>query len=398
MPPVVLLKTPVDIGALDTTLEVGSNSSPSEQSAIQQCVKTQQALQESIQRVAQTFRAAQAWQAFLAPQAAADTQGLRRRVAALKEKIAAAQAPIAPLIDSRWIEAQERLQTLGAPLKTVNECVRKAFQPIQHEVLRGQKTLQGLAAAFQAWKARLQPVIDRITSLVPFIQSQLPRWEAFAGPGTPWRDVMDLYHIAKGDHDWLTPEEQNAALHRLAAQAQVFLAGQARDALAQRAREVHLSPRELLRQQIVLAAVLLVIAESDTSQRLQVGQTRICTPEGRWQPLSPSSLLPWQYMRWFWRQVPKAVTALLLDRPYPQTLRTPTVKRVVHEVVPSPEATVQARSLLRAVWDVASPQQQAILRLLWDEEPVNHIAALLGISRAHVYAQLTRLQAKSQDL
>jgi hypothetical protein len=50
-----LLKTPVDIGALDTTLEVDSNSSPSEQSAIQQCVKTQQAIQESCQREAQTF-------------------------------------------------------------------------------------------------------------------------------------------------------------------------------------------------------------------------------------------------------------------------------------------------------------------------------------------------------
>ena len=71
---------------------------------------------------------------------------------------------------------------------------------------------------------------------------------------------------------------------------------------------------------------------------------------------------------------------------------------VAPEVALSPEAIVQARSLLRATWDVASPQQQAILRLLRDEEPVSHIAARLGVSRAHVYAQLARLQAKIQDL
>jgi hypothetical protein len=55
MPPVVLLKTLVEIGALDTTLEVGSNSSSSAQSTRLQCVKAQQAIQESIQREAQTF-------------------------------------------------------------------------------------------------------------------------------------------------------------------------------------------------------------------------------------------------------------------------------------------------------------------------------------------------------
>jgi DNA-binding CsgD family transcriptional regulator len=208
---------------------------------------------------------------------------------------------------------------------------------------------------------------------------------------------MDLYHIAQGDHDWLTPEEQNAALHRLAAQAPVFLARQARDALAQRAREVHHSPRELLRQQIVPAAVLLVIAESDTPQLLQIGRTRIPTPEGRWQPLTPSSLLPWQYVQWFWWQVPKAVIALLLDLPYPQTPHAPTRASGMDETVPSPEAAVEARELLRAAWDVASPQQQDILRLL-AEEPVGEIAARLGISRSHVYAQLARLQAKIQAL
>jgi hypothetical protein len=162
MPPAVLLKTPADIGARDITLEVGSNSSPSEPSAIQQCVKLQQAVQESIQREAQTFRAAQALQAFLAAQPAADMQRVMGLGAALKEQIAAAQAPITPLIESPWKEAQEhaqrlvasfqlpsdsrwqgtleRLQTLGAPWNAIHERVREAFQlfqPFQQEVLQG---------------------------------------------------------------------------------------------------------------------------------------------------------------------------------------------------------------------------------------------------------------------
>jgi hypothetical protein len=108
MPPVVLLKTPVDIGALDTIREVGSNSSPSEQSAIQQWVKTQQAIQESSQREAQAFRATQALKEFLAAQATADKQYLMGPIAALKKQIAAAQAPIALLIELHLKEDQER--------------------------------------------------------------------------------------------------------------------------------------------------------------------------------------------------------------------------------------------------------------------------------------------------
>ena len=146
------------------------------------------------------------------------------------------------------------------------------------------------------------------------------------------------------------------------------------------------------------AVILLVIAESMTPQRLQIGRTRIGTPEGTWPPLSPMSLLPWQYVQWFWQQVPKAVTAVLLDQPYPQTPPAPPVEWVAPEVALSPEAIVQARSLLHAVWHVASPQQQAILRLLWDREPVSYIAVHLGISRSSVYTQLARLQAKIQDL
>src|SRR5262245_59942074 len=104
MPPVAL-RTTADIGVLDTTLAVGSNPSPSEQSSIQQCVKTQQAIQESFQREAQTFRTAPTLQAFLGAQVAADGQYLMGLVAALKAQSAAAQAPIAPLIDFRGTEA-----------------------------------------------------------------------------------------------------------------------------------------------------------------------------------------------------------------------------------------------------------------------------------------------------
>jgi hypothetical protein len=210
---------------------------------------------------------------------------------------------------------------------------------------------------------------------------------------------MDLLHIAHGNHDWLTPEEEDAVLQRLAARARVFVRGEAWQVLTQRASKARLQPRELLQRDIVPAAILLVIAESMTPQRLQIGRTRLGTPEGTWPPLSPMSLLPWQYVKWFWQQVPKAVTAFLLDQPYPQTPPAPPVEWVAPEVALSPEAIVQARSLLHAVWHVASPQQQDILRLLLlEESTVAEVAARLRVRRAHVYAQLDRLQAKIQDL
>jgi len=156
-------------------------------------MKIQQALQESSQREAQAFRAAQALQDFSAAQAKADMQRLMGPVAALKEQLAAAQVHIVPLIehwkenqeraqrlvasfqpriDSRWTEALERLQTLGAPLKGAAERVRGAFQLFQpsqqQEVLQVQKKLQEFTASFQAvsqdWKARLQPLLDWMTS------------------------------------------------------------------------------------------------------------------------------------------------------------------------------------------------------------------------------------------
>jgi RNA polymerase sigma factor (sigma-70 family) len=238
-------------------------------------------------------------------------------------------------------------------------------------------------------------------TLSSFVERQRPRWEAFAGPGTPFRDILDLNHIAHGHHDWLTAEEQDAALQCLVAQAPVFLPRQARRALAQRARDAHLQPREQLQRHILPAAVLLVVAESETPQRLQVGRTRIRTAEGAWQPLPPVSLLPWQYVQWFFAQISKAAVALLLDYPYPHphTPRAPIIEQGVCEAAPSPERTVQARSILRAMWDIASPQQRDILRLHFLEgEPVGEIAARLGISRSHVYAQLARLQAKIEAL
>jgi DNA repair exonuclease SbcCD ATPase subunit len=171
MPPVVLLKTPVDIAALDTTLEVSSNSSLSEQSAIQQYVKIQQAIQESIQREAQTFRAAQAAAKEQSAAAQAPIAPLIERWKEDQERAQSLAASFQPLIDSRWTEARERLQTLRAPLKAIHERVREAFQlfqPFQHEVLQGQKKLQEFAAPFQAYfqdlKARLQPFYDRMAS------------------------------------------------------------------------------------------------------------------------------------------------------------------------------------------------------------------------------------------
>jgi hypothetical protein len=275
MPPVVLLKTSIDIGALNTTLDVGSNSSLCEQRAIQQWVKTQQAIPESIQREAQTFRAAQALQECLAAQAAAnmqrlmgpvafttkqqaatDIQRLMGPVAALKEQIAAAQAHIAPRIDSRWKETQERLQTLGAPLKAIHERGREEsqlVQPVQYEVLQVQKKLQELAAPFQAFlqdlKARQQLFIDRTASKA--FQKKAQRMSDI---NTMVRACCPLYRERHPEHeqeDWI-----NAALTQLITQLHPGLRKPcAAEALRQQATAQHTSPQDFLRTVVFPEAI-----------------------------------------------------------------------------------------------------------------------------------------------
>jgi DNA-binding CsgD family transcriptional regulator len=451
MSPVVLLKTAVDIGALDTTLEVGSNSSPSEQSAIQQCVKTQQAIQESLQRAVQTFRAAPALQAFLAAQAAADGQCLMGPVAAFKEQIAAAQAHIAPRIDSRWKEdqerarrlaasfqpridsrwkeTQERLQTPGAPLKAIHERVREAFQlfqPIQHEVLRAKKAFQGLAAPyqalFQAWQAQMQPFLEQMTA----IQAPLALLKddpKFQEGAQRTRDIITLvraccplYRESDPEHQ---QEEINAALTRLIAQLYPGLRNpRAAQALRQKAATRHTSTKNFLRTEVFPTAIRLVASEVTSSRRMRVGRKWVTNRDGKVLVVAPwGTPLTFQaFTHWFFSQVYGAAAAIVLDDVYPRPT-TQQAQVVVYEEDALERLTVPASAsardsamltaLLQAeerdpadqlhrLLTIASPRARELFRLLRQKLSIKEAAAVLGMSPATAYVHIYRTRAKGR--
>jgi DNA-binding CsgD family transcriptional regulator len=426
MPPVVLLKTPVDIAALDTSLEVSSDSSLSEQSAIQQYVKSQQAIQESIRREAQTFRAAQALKEFLAAQAAA------------KEQIAAAQAPIAPLIerwkedqeraqrlaasfqpliDSQWTEAQERLQTLGAPLKAIHQRVREAFQlfqPFQQEVLQVQKKLQEFAAPFQAFtqdlKARQQPFIDRMAS-----KAYQKRVHRSRDINTMVSAYCPIYRERYPEY----PREDriNAALTGLIAQLPPGLRKPcAAEALRQQAASQHTSPRDFLRTVVFPEAIRLVAREVTTPQRMRLGRKWVTNQHGKILVAVPMELAPFAFDDWFISQVYAAAAAIVLDEVYPRPI-TQQAQVLVYEedalerlTTPASAgardsamltALLQAEEMdpadqLHRMLTVASPRACELFRLLSQGLSIKEAAAVLGMSPATAYVHCYRTRVKGR--
>jgi DNA-binding CsgD family transcriptional regulator len=439
MPPVVLLKTPVDIGARDTTLEVGSNASPSEQSAIQQYVKTQKAIEESFQREAQTFRAAQALKECLAAQAATDIQRLMGPVAALKEQIAAAQAHSAlriyshwkedqerarrlaasfqPLIDSRWTEAQERLHTLGAPLKAIHERVREAFQllqPVQHAVLQVQKKFREFATPFQDFfqdlKARWQPFIDWITS-----EALQEEWQRS-------RDINTISHAYCPIYRERYPEYQqddqlNAAVTRLIAQLHPGLRNpRAARALRQQAAAQHTSPQDFLRTVVFPAAIRLVAGEVTSSWRMRVGREWVRDMYGKILVASPVRLRFRDFNYWFFSQVYAAAAAIVLDEVYPRpttqqaqvlVYEEDALERLTAPASPGACDSAMLTALLQAeerdpvdqlhrMLTVASPRARELFRLLRQGLSIKEAAAELRMSPATAYVHVYRTRVKGR--
>jgi hypothetical protein len=446
MPSVVLLKTSIDIGALNTTLDVGSNSSLCEQSAIQQWVKTQQAIPESIQREAQTFRAAQALQECLAAQAATDIQRLIGPGAALKAQIAAAQAHIAPRIDSRWkedqerarrlaasfqpridsrwTEAQERLQTLGAPWKAIDERVREAFQLFQPEVLLAKKAFQGLAAPyqalFQAWQAQMQPFLEQMTA----IQAPLALLKddpKFQEGAQRTRDIITLvraccplYRESDPEHQ---QEEINAALTRLIAQLHPGLRNpRAAQALRRKAKTQHTSTQNFLHTEVFPTAIRLVASEVASAQRMRVGRKWVTNRDGKVLVAAPwGTPLTFQaFTHWFLSQVYVAAAAIVLDDVYPrpttQQAQVVVYKEDALERLTAPAsagardsailtALLQAEEMdpedqLHRLLTVASPRARELFRLLRQGLSIKEAAAELGMSRSTAYVHCYRTRAK----
>jgi hypothetical protein len=389
-------------------------------------------MQESIQREAQTFRAAPALKPFLTGQAAADIH-----LAAFKEQIAVAQAHIAPLIASRWkedqertqrlvaffqpridppwTEAQERLQTLWAPLKAMHERVREALQLFQQEVLQGQKKLQEFAAPFKAlaasskaYAARLQPGLAWIAS-EEFLEegrriSAINTIEAACCPLS-----RERYPEA--------PQEDriNAAMARLIAYLHPGLRNpRAAQALRQKAAAQHTSPQHFLRTEVFPTAIWLVARDTTSNRRIRVGREWITNMHGKVLVASPDELPIWAFHRWFFSQVYGAATAIMLDEGYPRPViqqakvllyEEDALKRLIAVKSSGARDSMRLTPLLQAdemdrldqlhrIFTVASPREKELLILLEEGCSRNAAAQRMGIKRATVDVLWWRIRKK----
>lgn len=190
----------------------------------------------------------------------------------------------------------------------------------------------------------------------------------------------------------------------------------ARRALAARADEEGTSPPAVLRRE-TRAAVLLVLSQRDRPQRHRFGRAWVLDIDGK-VAVVPINDLP---ATWFWdwlrREVPKAVAASLLERPYPPVdgdpwSRAPLggVPAVVSldaqppslvdvtgdplEVLLVADRQREAACQLRRILDLATPRQREVLIMLATGVPLPDAARRLGMAPATARAHLHNLRRK----
>ena len=190
---------------------------------------------------------------------------------------------------------------------------------------------------------------------------------------------------------------------------------------------------ELLRQELLGEAAVLVLGDQDHLQRLRVGSgsgsfflresddadTNVRPVDLPYSadPDSTGGTTPQfdasPYLYWFDREVQRAATAILLDEPYPPTDtandawkldRSHIDPDMMHaeeygtdpllQLLESEHYTEQARRLIQA-FQQSSPQQREILSRLADGDSIAQAARDLGITPGSARAQLKRVRDKT---
>lgn len=293
-------------------------------------------------------------------------------------------------------------------------------------------------------RAPLSPTnVTRISSrLVGDVTGTINRVIRAFAPRTA-EDILDEWFPWARDQrlamDPTIPEEQRmAAVHRVASAVPWNPYSHWNRGDHQGPQELHAraaaegrSPKQVI-EEILEEAVLLVLSDRERERRIRVGSGKnsfsIRETEGAEAKVSPADL-PYSadpestgstntrfdespYLYWFYREVQKAATAILLDQPYPPTDETrdtwqpdePQPDSEPFRAVESDDDPFQrllesahysepARRLMRAI-DQSSPRQQEILRLLAKTGSIAQAAREIGISESTARVQLMRLRKK----
>jgi DNA-directed RNA polymerase specialized sigma24 family protein len=332
-------------------------------------------------------------------------------------------------------------QSVRARQQALQPWIKRANEEIYHQLALwrsfGTELDRRFAIVNQDFSVALEQYIDQHDHRV---EALFPLQPDSSGSGHA-SVIRDLLTLCRKD---TTEQARTAAARRLATRLPPFLADPAaRRALRRIAQEQRIQSTVLLREQLFPVGLLLAATQVSTSRRIRLGAQWLKQASGRVAAIPPVELLPAQFAYWFFQEARNAVEAHLLDQAYPSSsqdlLEEASVKKVLaaweraetqgitaarrdsaaepvrvsadkgvselytrygrdRSLFPTPEAQLEAKSLIRALAIALSPQEQAILRLLEEEASPGEIRAEMGISEGNYRQLLHRLRNKASRL
>jgi hypothetical protein len=170
----------------------------------------------------------------------------------------------------------------------------------------------------------------------------------------------------------------------------------------------------LLRHWLAPEGLLLASGESDLPQRIRFGKQWVKDQHGKVITLRPDVLPFHAFVRWHIQRAHRHLEGILLDRALvrpgldpletyykglddvmAQNMRKPPMEGFF---IPSPEARLEAQTLIAALGSVATPRERELLSLLDTGASREEAAALLGMSRKTVDVHCSNLRQKWRAL
>jgi hypothetical protein len=226
-----------------------------------------------------------------------------------------------------------------------------------------------------------------------------------------WFSRLDDYQTLLSQE---TPPEQRYTPHLIAQVHMGRVGPGARHALYNLAVAQRQDKEVLLGHWLAPEGLLLAAVESDLPQRIRLGKQWVKDQHGTVIELRPH-VLPFQwFVRWHIQQAHRHVEGILLDRALvrqgldpletnyegfddvmAQNIKKPPMDGFF---IPSPEARLEAQTLIAALGSVATPRERELLSLLDAGASREEAAAVLGISRKTVDVHCSNLRQRLRAL
>jgi Bacterial regulatory proteins, luxR family len=247
--------------------------------------------------------------------------------------------------------------------------------------------------------------------LSPYFVKFLPTFDDRIRGDSEWFSRLDDYQSLFSQE---TPPEERYTPHLI---EQVHM-GRVKPSAGRVLRDLAVEQSQgegvLLRGWLAPEGLLLASGESDLPQRIRFGKQWVKDQHGKLLELRPDALPFHWFVRWHIQRAHRHVEGILLDRALVRQGLDPletnyegfddvmaqNIKKPPMEgfFIPSPEARLEAQTLIAALGRVASPRERELLFLLLGGASPQEAAEQLGIKQATVDVLSHRLKRKLHAL